>query len=119
MGLWMSATLQTTKGKKPKYPQRNYTIFLDEVSDTQHTSRRCTRSPLLQDTSQPEEWPSVDELTYFIGSIVSVGELAAQSCIMAVVSCLFALINHLFLALSVSSGLFTLKCINFSFCILI
>jgi len=66
MGLWMSATLQTTKGKKPKYPQRNYTIFLDE------------------DTSQPEEWPSVDELTYFIGSIVSVGELAAQSCIMAV-----------------------------------
>jgi hypothetical protein len=41
---------------------------------------------LVQDESlQPDDpLPSVDEITYFVGSIVGVGELAPQSCIMAI-----------------------------------
>lgn len=71
MGLWVSALLHQIADnpkEKPKYPQRNYAIFLDEDES------------LLAD----DPLPSVDEITYFVGSIVSVGELAPQSCIMAI-----------------------------------
>jgi hypothetical protein len=73
MGLWVSALLHQigdrgAKDESRKYPQRNYAIFLDED----------------QSLRASDPLPSVDEITYFVGSIVSVGELAPQSCIMAI-----------------------------------
>jgi hypothetical protein len=42
-------------------------------------------APNQDESLQPDDpLPSVDEITYFVGSIVGVGELAPQSCIMAI-----------------------------------
>lgn len=115
MGLWTSAILnriKDNKNERPKYPQKAFSIFLDEVSRLiaafwsvdfvvqsntmknriRKTAKNCRQSTISRNNNKkPLLFISfrINRFTpyrYFIGSIVSVGELAPQSCIMAVVS---------------------------------